>query len=128
MDKKTILVVDDEQYYLEIFSAKLKAAGYSVETAENGVQAVEKARQLKPDLILMDVRMSGMDGVETLSQIKKDPELKNLKVLFLTSLGGGHDNARSLDDSFAKQVGAEGYLQKGEDLDVLVQRVRSIIY
>ena len=127
MDKKLILVVDDEQYYREIFSAKLIAAGYQVELAENGKQAVEKARALKPALILLDVRMPEMDGIEALVQIKQDPQLKDLKVLFLTSLGGGHDDARNIDDNFAKQAGAEGCMHIDEDLEKLLERVRSLI-
>ncbi len=80
-----ILIVDDEAAFREIFSAKLGADGYRVETAENGEIGLAKAKALKPSLILMDVRMPVMDGPTAVLKLREDPETKDIKVAFLTS-------------------------------------------
>jgi len=128
-DQPLILVVDDEANFREIFSMKLKAAGYRVETAMNGVDAVEKIKTLKPSLVLMDVNMPVMDGAATVLKLRSDPDpdIKNIKVAFLTSLGDPRHEMDDLNVKFSEDFGAQGYLKKTDDLDVLVEKVKSFL-
>lgn len=122
-----ILLVDDEDYFREIFTRKLTAEGFRVETAKSGEEGIKKAKELKPDLILMDVKMPGIDGVAAMMTIKEDPATKDTKVLFLTSagemFGGPHDH--SADIRAAEELGAVGYVMKTDDLTNLAEKIRS---
>ncbi len=122
-----ILVVDDEADFREIFKVKLSAAGYRIETAENGEEAIKKAKLLKPDLILLDVKMPVMDGAQALLALREDPATKDIKTVFLTSLGDPREEVKELNRQFAKQLGAQGYLKKTEDLDVLVEQIQDFL-
>lgn len=123
-DQPLILVVDDEEAFREIFSMKLTADGYRVETAENGQVGVEKAKQLKPALVLMDVRMPVMDGPTAVLALRDDPETKDLKVVFLTSLGDPRLEMQEINSKMAQDFGAMGYLRKTDDLDLLNDRIK----
>jgi len=83
---KKILIVDDEKDLLEILKVKLKDVGYEVLTAENGRDAIAKAKTQKPDLITLDIIMPDIDGAEVAEELKKDPETKNIPIIFLTCL------------------------------------------
>ena len=86
MKKNTkILVVDDEQDILELIRHSLNKEGYEVYVAANGQQGVDKARKVKPHLILMDVMMPVMDGMEACRQLKEDPETSEIAIIFLTA-------------------------------------------
>ena len=116
-----ILVVDDEQDILELVRHTLNKEGYEVHIAVNGQQAVEKARKILPDLILMDVMMPIMDGMEACRQLKEDSETKNISIIFLT--------ARS--EEFAElagfEAGADDYIAKPIRSRVLLSRIRAIL-
>jgi len=99
-----ILIVDDEPDFRDIFKIKLSAGGMRVETAANGKEGIEKAKQLKPDLVLMDVNMPIMDGAHALMELQKDPETKNIKVVFLTSLGDPRQEMQALNRKFSEEV------------------------
>ena len=122
-----ILIVDDEADFREIFSAKLTSVGYRIETADDGMQAIERAKELKPDLILMDMRMPNLTGAEALLKLKDDPITKNIKVLFLSNLGDPQPEMQEINRRFAEQVGAIGYLKKTDDLEVLVSKVSAVL-
>ena len=122
--KPTVLLVDDDDNFREIIKAKLEAADFSVVEAKDGEIGVEKAKEIKPDLVLMDVQMPKMNGIESLSRIKADPETANIKVLFLTNYGEANTADAPLDDKFAKDAGAIGHLKKTDDLNKIVDRVR----
>lgn len=126
-DQPLILVVDDEAAFREIFSLKLTASGFRVETAENGKIGVEKAKQLKPDLILMDVRMPIMDGPTAVLQLRDDPEMKNAKVVFLTSLGDPRLEMQEMNSKMSQDFGAQGYLRKTDDLNVLGDKIKEFL-
>src|SRR3989344_5159711 len=81
-----ILVVDDEKNFLEIVSAKLVAAAFRVETAMSQVEAVMKAENLVPDLILMDINMPGATGTDTALALKQNSKTKNTRIVFLSNL------------------------------------------
>jgi CheY-like chemotaxis protein len=126
-DQPLILVVDDEAAFREIFSMKLTADGFRVETAENGQIGLEKAKQLKPDLILMDVKMPVMDGPTAVLKLREDPELKDTKVAFLTSLGDPRLEMQEMNRKISQDFGVQEYLRKTDDLDLLHDRIKALL-
>lgn len=82
---KKILVVEDELAYLELLKARLDEEGYEVEAAVNGKEGLEKAKEWKPDLVLLDIRMPVMDGMTMLGLLRKEEVGRNMKVILLTN-------------------------------------------
>ncbi|OGN01037.1 MAG: hypothetical protein A3B91_02905 [Candidatus Yanofskybacteria bacterium RIFCSPHIGHO2_02_FULL_41_29] len=123
-NKKLILIVDDDENLREILSVKLQKLGFSVDQAKDGPSGVKKAKEIKPDLVLLDVNMPGMSGIQVLSRIKQDPETKELKVLFLTNFGEAQEENSWVDDKFAKDAGALGHVKKTDDLEKIVARIQ----
>jgi CheY-like chemotaxis protein len=122
---KTILIVDDTADFREIFSMKLSSAGYHIETAASGQEAVQKVKDVRPDLVLLDVKMPGMTGEEVLETIRRDPTTASTKIIFTTNLGIPGDT--ETDEALAKRFGADGYIKKTEDLDTVVALVGNYI-
>jgi len=116
-----ILIVDDEQDILELIRHALNKEGYEVHIAINGQQALEKTAKVLPDLILMDVMMPIMDGMEACRQLKEDPATQNIPIVFLT--------ARS--EEFAElagfEAGADDYIAKPIRTRVLTSRIKAIL-
>ncbi len=112
-----VLVVDDENDIVEMLTYNLEKEGYQVKTANDGKSAVEKARKFKPDLILMDIMMPGMDGVEACRQIKETPDLINTFVIFLTARTEEYSEVAAFD------VGADDYLTKPIKPRALMSRI-----
>ena len=104
--KKHILVVEDEQALREMYAAWLTSAGYEVETADNGVTAVESAFHHAPDLVLLDVLLPKKDGFEVLSEIRRNPKTQNLPVVILSSLDQDFEQKQGIT------LGAGSYLVK----------------
>ncbi len=102
----TILIVDDERIGRETVEAILEGHGYNLEFAENGLQALEKARQLLPDIILLDIMMPGMTGFEVCEKIRKDSLLMEIPIIFLTALNSEEAFINGL------KVGADEYITK----------------
>jgi len=122
-----VLVVDDEDYFREIFSLKLRSLGFTVETAENADKGIEKARVLDPDLVLMDVQMPQKNGIEAMMELREDEKTKGLKIVFLTSLGDVKQESQQVNSRFAHEAGADGYLRKTDDIDALCDKIRAFI-
>ena len=80
--KPVVLLVDDDDNLREIIKAKLEAAGFSVAEAKDGEDGLRKTKEIRPDLVLMDVQMPKMNGIESLSKIKSDPDIASTKVIF----------------------------------------------
>ena len=120
-DNIKILVVDDEEDILEFLSYNLRAEGYDVIVADNGVLAIELAKQEQPSLIILDVQMPDMDGITTCEKIREIPSLKETVVTFLT--------ARSEDYSQIAgfEAGADDYITKPIRPKVLVSRVKALL-
>jgi len=116
-----ILVAEDERDIRDLIAYVLKYAGFEVEVASNGAEAVEKAPQGKPDLILLDVRMPRMTGYEACRQLKKMPEVQHVPVVFLSAKG--QDN--EIDEGL--EVGAKDYILKPFAPDELIQQVQQIL-
>ena len=121
MEKGRILVVDDEVYILHILDFSLGAEGFDVITANNGELAIEKARQSRPDLIVLDVMMPVLDGYETCKRLKEDPLTKEIPVILLTAKG------REVDKRLGFEAGAVDYIVKPFSPSRLIERVEEII-
>lgn len=119
-----ILIVDDEDQILTIYRTKLEQEGFRVVTAKNGLQAIEAAKNEKPDLVIMDVKMPVMDGVEAALKLKEDPATKGVKIVFLSAFG---DIDKEVDRKVAKEIGALDFIKKGISLNELVSEVRKHI-
>jgi CheY-like chemotaxis protein len=122
-----VLLVDDDDSFREIFSTKLKAEGFQVETAKNGDEGVTKAGRLKPDLILMDMEMPGLNGAGAVIKLKEDSKTKDVKIAFLTNYGEPKNGLHEADRHFAKELGAVEYVKKTDDLDTISDRVKELI-
>src|SRR5690606_35775005 len=123
MKKKdiTILLVDDEPDILEIVRYNLTSEGYSVETAENGIEAIEQAKKVKPHLIIMDVMMPKMDGIEACEKIRSIPELAETVIAFLTARGEDYSQMAGFE------AGADDYTTKPIKPKVLVSKVKALL-
>lgn len=126
-EQQYILIVDDEPDFREIFKTKFAAAGYRVDTAENGELALKKMADEIPDLVLMDVKMPVMDGATTVLKMREDPKLKDVKVAFLTSLGDPRTDMREVSGKFSAEFGAQAYLKKTENLDTLTEQIKAML-
>lgn len=122
-----VLVVDDEPDFREIFSTKLSSEGFHVETAENGEAGLKKIKTLKPALVLMDVKMPVMDGATAVLKMRADPEIKDTKVAFLTSLGDPRLEMTEINKRFSEEFGAQGFLKKTDDLDILCEEIKKLM-
>jgi two-component system alkaline phosphatase synthesis response regulator PhoP len=121
MAKGKILVVDDEVYILHILDFSLGAEGFEVISANNGELGVEKAKQEKPDLIVLDIMMPVLDGYETCRRLKNDPDTKDIPVVLLTAKG------RDVDKRLGFEVGAIDYIIKPFSPSRLIERIEDII-
>ena len=126
-EQPLILVVDDEAEFRDIFSTKLGSVGYRVETAQNGAEGIEKAKRLKPALILMDVNMPIMDGATAVLKLREDPDpaIQAIKIAFLTNLG--EPRLAMPDEKYSEDFGAQGYLRKTDNLESLVEKIKGFI-
>jgi len=116
-----ILLVDDEPDILEIVGYNLAQEGYQIITAENGKEAVEKAKKEIPSLIIMDVMMPEMDGMEACEQIRKIPELNNVIITFLTARSEDYSQVAGFDS------GADDYITKPIKPKLLVSKVKALL-
>lgn len=123
MKKKDIkiLLVDDEPDILEIVSYNLSAEGYDVYTAKNGAEGVAKAKKKQPHLIILDVMMPEMDGIEACEIIRRTPGLENTVITFLTARGEDYSQVAGFD------AGADDYITKPIKPKVLVSKVNALL-
>lgn len=116
-----ILLVDDEKDILEFLSYNLKKEGYQVFTARNGPQAIETASREIPHLIILDMMMPEMDGIETCSELKKNPQLNDTIIVFLTARSEDYSQIAGLD------AGADDYITKPIKPKVFLSRVKALL-
>ena len=123
MKKKDIknLLVDDEQDILEFIGYNLSQEGYQIVTASNGKEAIVKAKKEHPQLIIMDVMMPEMDGMEACENIRKIPELKETIITFLTARSEDYSQVAGFD------AGADDYIAKPIKPKVLVSKVKALL-
>lgn len=118
MAKHLILVVDDDVPILRLVRATLQADGYSVMTAGNGEDALAALEEERPDLVVLDLMMPGMDGFETMQRIRED---SNVPIILLTARSGASDKIQGLD------LGADDYVTKPFNPDELSSRIAAIL-
>ncbi len=114
MRKKRIIIVDDDRDLREMLQLRLQLAGFEVSVAANGLRLLSSLRVDHPDLILLDVLMSWIDGFELCAALKQNPDLRHIPIFFISALSGEAYVARGL------AVGATRYLTKPIDLDQLI--------
>ena len=121
--KKTVLLVDDDSLIIRMYQKKLTQDGYDVKTAFNGEEALIEIRKQRPDVIMLDVMMTKMNGVETLKALKEDEKTASIPVIFLTNLGDKQEDVEN-----AKKLGVLDYLVKSEiSLKDLSERIKQAI-
>lgn len=117
----TVLIVDDDPDVLEILNYNLKQEGYKVIRAENGVEAVKKAKKKKPQLIILDVMMPEMDGIEACEKIREIKSLDNAVIAFLTARGEDYSHVAGYD------AGADDYITKPIRPKVLMSKIKALL-
>ena len=113
-----ILLVDDEPDILEIISYSLKNAGYNVYTAKNGIQAVKQAEKIEPHLIILDVMMPEMDGIEACEIIRKTQKIKHTLITFISARGEDYSQIAGFN------AGADDYITKPIKPKILLSKVK----
>lgn len=121
MSKQTILVVDDEQDLLDLIEYNLKKEGFVVIKAENGLEGIKAAKEHKPDLILLDIMMPKMDGLEVCNQIRQDKEIKKTPIIFLTARGDEKTEVEGLN------MGGDDYITKPISTTKLMSRIKAVL-
>ena len=118
---KKILIVDDEKDILEFLSYNLKKEGFSIYTASDGLEGLEKTKKIKPDLIIVDLMMPKMNGIEMCENIRNDKKLSNIIILFLTARSEDYTQIAALDS------GADDFIKKPIKPKLLISKVKSIM-
>lgn len=121
MIKEKILLVDDEPDILEFVGYNLTKEGYEITTTTSGKEAIHLAKKIKPDLIILDVMMPEMDGIETCHEIRAIDDLKNTLIAFLSARGEDYSQVAGFD------AGADDYITKPIKPRLLVSRVKAIL-
>lgn len=121
MEKKKILVVDDEPDVTDLVAYHLKAKGFHVETLNDATASISKARSYVPDLIILDIMMPHLSGIQVCRILRADPKLARVPIVFLTAKAEAHDRIEGLES------GADDYLSKPFSPKELVLRVESIL-
>lgn len=120
-DSETILVIDDDTDILELLNISLASDGFNVLTANNGIEGLQAAKETLPDLILLDVMMPQMDGLEVIQKLKADSETRSIPVLWLTAKSQTEDKLRGLE------IGGEDYITKPFDLREVTARINAVL-
>jgi DNA-binding response OmpR family regulator len=119
--ERTILIIEDEKLIIVSTQMVLEAAGFRVESATNGEAGISKARELRPDLILLDIMMPGIDGWEALTRLKRDPETAPIPVIIFTAREHTRGHQKSTE------MGAADYFRKPFEPDELIELVEKHI-
>ncbi len=119
---KKILVIEDDKFLRELIIQKLIKEGYEIIEAKDGEEGVEKTKKDKPDLVLLDLILPGIDGFEVLARIKRNPEVSNIPVIVLSNLGQREDMEKALNE------GASDYLVKAHFApDEIIKKVKTVL-
>ena len=121
MTKKTIFVVEDEEDIQELLRYNLTREGYTVETSSNGEDAVRTIFRKMPDLILLDLMLPGLDGLDVCRTLRKDPKTAGIPIVMVTAKGEESDVVTGLE------LGADDYITKPFSMKVLIARVRTVL-
>lgn len=122
LKNKKILLVEDESFLANLLSDYIKEQGVSLEQASTGEECLAKASAVKPDIILLDIILPGIDGYEVLKQLKANPELSKIPVIFLSNLGGKEEIERGME------LGAADYLVKSSlVMEEIIKKIKGIL-
>jgi len=121
LEKQTILIVDDEQDLLDMIEYNLRQQDYDVLTADNGQLGIQIAKENKPNLVLLDVMMPGMDGIEVCDRMKEDTDLRQIPIIFLTARGDEKTEIEGLNK------GADDYITKPISTSKLLSRIKAVL-
>lgn len=116
-----ILIVDDSPTEIHVLTTILEKLGHSIQTASNGEEGIVRAKEVKPDLILMDVVMPGMNGFQATRQISKDEETAHIPIIIVTT------KDQETDRVWGLRQGAKDYLTKPVDEATLVEKVNALL-
>ena len=118
---KRVLVVEDNELNLKLFCDLLRAHDFAAEPVKDGREAVARARELRPDLIVMDIQMPHVTGLELILQMKQDAELKAIPIMAVTAYAGHEDEDR------IRAAGANAYVSKPISLSRFMEEVRALV-
>lgn len=118
---KRILVVEDNDLNRKLFCDVLRSQGFAVEPVADGLDALERARQFVPNLVIMDIQLPNVSGLDLIEAAKKDPVLRAIPILAVTAYAGKGDEER------IREAGAEGYLAKPVSIGPFMQAVRALL-
>ena len=119
---KRVLVVEDNELNLKLFCDLLRAHGFVVEPVKDGREVLDKARSFVPNLIIMDIQLPHVSGLELIEQIKKDPQLKIIPIMAVTAYAGKGDEDRILT------AGAEAYVSKPISVAKFIESVQKVLH
>jgi len=119
--KQTILVVDDETDLLDLIEYNLKKEGFNVLKAENGEEGIAVAKEHKPDLVLLDIMMPKMDGMQAVEEMRKDDQLKKMPIIFLTARSDEKTEVEGLNK------GGDDYITKPISTTKLISRIKAVL-
>ncbi|WP_395329983.1 response regulator [Novosphingobium sp. BL-8H] len=118
---KRILVVEDNDLNRKLFCDVLRSQGFSVEPVADGLDALDRAREFVPNLVIMDIQLPNVSGLDLIEAAKKDSVLRTIPVLAVTAYAGKGDEER------IREAGAEGYLAKPVSIGPFMQAVRALV-
>ena len=121
MKGNKVLVVDDEANLTRSITFILRKEGYEVEVASNGEEAINKALQLKPNVMLLDIMMPKKNGYEVCQEVREDPDLRDIYIIMLTAKGQEVDREKGLE------MGADEFITKPFSPSVVVERVNAVL-
>ncbi len=118
---KKILIIEDSAIAVSLLKARIEASGFETVAAADGTEGLAKIKSEKPDLVILDVRMPGMDGFEVCRLAKSDPQTKGIPILFVTAVNQQKDIQRG------KEAGGDGYITKPYDGKVLITEINKFL-
>ena len=118
---KTVLIVEDNELNMKLFHDLLEASGYNILQTRNGLEAIDIAREHRPDLILMDIQLPEVSGLEVTKWLKDDPQLKAIPVVAVTAF------AMKGDEERIRQGGCEAYLSKPISVGKFIETIRHFL-
>lgn len=121
MTKKTILIIDDEEDFIGALTGPLEAVGYGIISAYDALEGLEKIRSKKPDLIILDLMLPRLDGLQFCALLKKDTRYSGIPVIMLTG------RVDEKDMLMGKRVGADAYLTKPFETEILVAKIKELL-
>lgn len=116
-----VLIVDDEEHIIELITFNLELKGYEVDSASDGEEALQKFKKIKPDLILLDIMLPKINGIEVCRRIRESEELPDVAIIMLTARGMEKDKVEGLE------VGADDYITKPFSIQELMARIKAVM-